>query len=101
VAVSISGVECAQVRQLTAGISDPWQIHCATHQRHWYHSDLSLMRVSGTLRVMKRRGMLSDELAWNDEKDRIDASGMPLLPVPGTKPPANDPTNKPAPAKVA
>jgi len=49
----------------------------------------------------KRRGMLSDELAWTDEKDRIDASGMPPLPVPGTKPPANDPSNKPTPAKAA
>jgi hypothetical protein len=46
----------------------------------------------------KRRGMLEDELEWGDEKDRIDASGMPPLVAPGTKPPANDPTNKPAPA---
>ncbi len=49
----------------------------------------------------KRRGMLEDELEWEDEKDRIDASGMPPLAAPGTKPPANDPTNKPVPVKAA
>jgi len=50
----------------------------------------------------KRRGLLEEELEWEDEKTRIDESGMPPLPAPGSKPPPeNDPANKPAPAKAA